>query len=165
MLNSPDGTEDHYDRALLGNDLRRLAPDLVIIDRTSVETTSKGSDRFDAIVAQIGIASPKAKILNLGADSRWATEQSDICSTSNTIAQSEANGGATPPKAATSSPLIHWKWSPDTDYICASRKQLASAEKSGGLPNLEPDLNRLRAEALIDWLSKPAGLPDRVVRR
>ncbi len=150
-----DKKTSKYDPDLLANDVRQLAPDLIIVDQASTgspdalpETKSQPGNGRDQLLDQIRASAPQASVLFLEADTIWKSKSANSCSKPVPL---KINN----PMVSIKNASAYWRWSPDSAEICSIERQIKSARMTGNAEIQPPNLDLFRAKSLLKWLVKP----------
>ncbi|MEP1089679.1 MAG: hypothetical protein ABJG95_03880 [Rhizobiaceae bacterium] len=153
LLNNNAKQMRRLDATLVANDLRTLAPDLIMIDHAM--TGSVEEQVLEDLIAQMRASAPQADILYLGEDTSQITAHQRSCmnGAANSITtKSIINDNARKDASA-------WLWTPNRADICAIEDQLRQGLVAADAANLTPDYAQRRAVDLAKWLANSA--PDR----
>ena len=138
-----------YQETLIRNDLSHLAPDLIIIDRTSGAADEAASKQLDALVAQVRAVAPGAELLHLGRDSASIAGIQNNCKSTLSPLDGIQFQSAKPASVA------QWNWSPNAFDMCSNVKKVVRLGADNKFSE-SVDLITMRANALLKWLTGPA---------
>ena len=150
LLNDNPEESKRLDANLIANDLRTLAPDLILLDRPSLN--GELEQAIQDLIAQMTASAPQADLVYLGNHAGLVSHLQQSC----------LNGSSTEvvkPETAIADEFKNasaWTWSPRRADICAITGQLQQGLVDADAANLTSDYAERQAAALAKWLAKPS---------